>query len=159
MRNLDESSYSICYDATTYGALDRVAYSDRGIVSPGSHSSRFALNLLRENVLLLCIDCGMNPHDLWPPEALLLNLYTFQRFIEIQLRSKSIGTELFEDNTEANKAGSSVSSESFAFYKQMPDIRSIASTMSVVESHIERYEIINAVRKAIDQSSSNSIRT
>jgi len=174
-RCLDESSYSICYDTDYTGGvmdgrvgehssykvpIDRVmddseAWGD----DPYTHHSQYALCLLRQDILLLCLDCGMNPSDLWPPEAMLLNIYSLKRFLEWQLRLKST----VEDNDPRSlpfMEEGSLSSGSESSNPPLPRGTALNNATSsrrcgvlLIDAHIEKYKMIDAVRKAITTDS------
>lgn len=46
-----------------------------------------AVLLLRANILSLCLRLGVPRNDLWPPQALLLNLHELQLFMQLELKA------------------------------------------------------------------------
>lgn len=174
-RCLDESSYSICYETTKSDYVGQVmgktvvAHSGKGDPLDnavdgstwGRRHSRYGLHLLQQDVLLLCLDCGMTPSDLWPPEALLLNIYALQRFLEchLPLPHSKVGDsdlQLQHDSdtmSSMEERSSSVSSSEFMFHdKPLLPSEALSNTPNrnrVLEAHTEKYQMIDAVRKAM----------
>lgn len=189
VRCLDESSYSVCCE-TDYagGMIDKivVALSDKG--DPlrnaiddstwGRHHSRYGLHLLQQDVLLLCLDCGMAPSDLWPPEALLLNISSLQRFLDchillshskvgdsdLQLQHDSETMPFMEESSSSSGTHVLSGSELFFHDKSLSSealsnassSRRSSSSRLVLEAHLEKYQMIAAVRKAMSSSDSDS---
>jgi hypothetical protein len=51
---------------------------------------KFALSLLRVDLMALCLSAGVNPTTLWPVEGLLLNLHVLQEFTFAKCRKMGV---------------------------------------------------------------------
>lgn len=187
VRCLDESSYSVCCETDYAGRMiDKivVARSDKGehhlnaiddSCTWGRHHSRYGLHLLQQDVILLCLDCGMAPSNLWPPEALLLNISSLQRFLEcdillshsnagdsdLQLQHDSETMAFMEDSSSFCGTHILSGSESIFHYKSLSsetlsNAPSRRSSSRVFEAHKDKYLLIDAVRKAMSPSGSDN---
>jgi hypothetical protein len=187
VRCLEESSYSICCETDYAGGMtDKivVALSDKG--DPlrnaiddstwGRHHSRYGLHLLQQDVLLLCLECGMVPSDLWPPEALLLTISSLQHFLDchiILLSHSKVGdsdlqlqhdskTMPFIEESSLSSGTHLLSGSELIFHDKslsseaLSNASSRRSSSRVLEAHLEKYQMIAAVRKAMSSSDSDS---